>query len=674
MKLKIKLYSFWATGTGKAGGSLDSIVLKDKDNLPYIPGKTLKGLLRDAYAEIGGKNEETLFGHSKAGVNDYLKKSDLATGILRFNSAKVLENRSEIIQYSNFLYHTKTAISLDGNGQAEHQSVRKNEMTIPIALEVDLYYKNIIPEEKDNLKYTEEIIKACKMLRLLGEKRYRGLGRCKIEVEDNSLLQKQNKNSISSETTFDKSKNSNTLVFNCKLNDPIILILKDKTEHNIESLDYIPGSVFRGIVAGKLFSNKSYEQFINSIVFDNSVQFEDAHILSTSKRTYKLPFSYYAKNSETDTFINFHHIKDWSEKTKQKKEGYFTENGNQIEWLKIQYGSVIKSSRSIEKRASEEGGLFTYHYLEAGQKFQFSVKSDKKNLLEEIYTILTQQKHFIGKSATTEFGGSVDITFEEQKSVEIQTEEKATIIYAESNLCFLNEFGEFTATPTGEQLTGNATAKIDWLKSQIKARHYAPYNGFRKNWDAERLIIEKGSVFVLEESEEPIKIDNSKKGLFQTEGYGNILINPSFLMQENYTYKSITNEIEDTQYENSRNKDNSTIAKYLKEKNEAFEERKTIKNLITTKYNSFSQNKNSQWARVYNATTEATDLEELLLTQKRDGKDVSILRGGISNSWSSNDIKTFEGIFEEENCNIIQLIRRIAKNNIKKDEKNEVSI
>ena len=56
MKIEIKLYSFWSVGSGKVGCSLDSIVLRDKDNLPYIPGRTFKGLLRDAYNECGYKN------------------------------------------------------------------------------------------------------------------------------------------------------------------------------------------------------------------------------------------------------------------------------------------------------------------------------------------------------------------------------------------------------------------------------------------------------------------------------------------------------------------------------------------------------------------------------------------------------------------------------------------
>ena len=48
-RLKLTFESDWHIGTG-AGipGSVDRQVLRDGDGLPYVPGKTLTGILRDA--------------------------------------------------------------------------------------------------------------------------------------------------------------------------------------------------------------------------------------------------------------------------------------------------------------------------------------------------------------------------------------------------------------------------------------------------------------------------------------------------------------------------------------------------------------------------------------------------------------------------------------------------
>ena len=66
--LKIEFQSDWHIGSG-AGipGSVDRQVLRDSQGLPYIPGKTLTGILRDAAEFItdirGEKVSLKLFGN-----------------------------------------------------------------------------------------------------------------------------------------------------------------------------------------------------------------------------------------------------------------------------------------------------------------------------------------------------------------------------------------------------------------------------------------------------------------------------------------------------------------------------------------------------------------------------------------------------------------------------------
>lgn len=50
---KIEFLSDWHVGSGLSGGpSSDNIALKDESEFPFIPGKTIKGLLKDSLAEI----------------------------------------------------------------------------------------------------------------------------------------------------------------------------------------------------------------------------------------------------------------------------------------------------------------------------------------------------------------------------------------------------------------------------------------------------------------------------------------------------------------------------------------------------------------------------------------------------------------------------------------------
>jgi CRISPR/Cas system CMR subunit Cmr4 (Cas7 group RAMP superfamily) len=57
---KILFHSEWHCGSGLSSGSdLDALVVKDAEGFPFIPGKTLKGLLKEAAFElIKLKNED----------------------------------------------------------------------------------------------------------------------------------------------------------------------------------------------------------------------------------------------------------------------------------------------------------------------------------------------------------------------------------------------------------------------------------------------------------------------------------------------------------------------------------------------------------------------------------------------------------------------------------------
>jgi len=53
IKYKIKFYSDWHCGSGLSSGTdLDLLIIKDKADLPFVPGKTIKGLLLEAVEEI----------------------------------------------------------------------------------------------------------------------------------------------------------------------------------------------------------------------------------------------------------------------------------------------------------------------------------------------------------------------------------------------------------------------------------------------------------------------------------------------------------------------------------------------------------------------------------------------------------------------------------------------
>lgn len=177
LEYKIEMLSDWHVGSGlDSATDADELVLKDDDNLPYIPGKTIKGLLKDAMmdlSEVGQctKDEiDTIFG---AMLNDQDSKS----GIAFFSNACLPESeKKEVLNHnlSSFLYRNIASTAIGENGVAKNKSLRVMQVTIPLTLTGKI--TGLTSENVNKLK------DAILLIRHFGVNRNRGLGRCKFST------------------------------------------------------------------------------------------------------------------------------------------------------------------------------------------------------------------------------------------------------------------------------------------------------------------------------------------------------------------------------------------------------------------------------------------------------------------------------------------------------------
>ena len=189
MKYQIKFLSDWHVGSGLAAGAeTDAEVLKDENKLPYIPGKTIKGLLKAAlYEMIAVKHVDEdavneLFGYEIKGE----KVVKTCPGSLFFSNASlpVAEQKDIIPDLADFLYKNISQTKINAKGVAENASLRTIEVCMPLILEGDIRkFKEgleceLLDEEKKLIRM------ALKWVRRLGVNRNRGLGRCQfVELE-----------------------------------------------------------------------------------------------------------------------------------------------------------------------------------------------------------------------------------------------------------------------------------------------------------------------------------------------------------------------------------------------------------------------------------------------------------------------------------------------------------
>lgn len=182
IKYTITFLSDWHAGSGlSSGADADAVVIKDKNNLPYLPGKTIKGLLKDVFKDIEEVQPNLLpAGFVKNYFGDYAdKKKPSEAGSLFFSNAELSqEEQSQISKdMTEFLYRNFASTAIEENGVAQKNSLRVMEVCIPVQL--NGYIDGVNKSDIDAFK------KAFDYLRHLGINRNRGLGRCKFGIKTN---------------------------------------------------------------------------------------------------------------------------------------------------------------------------------------------------------------------------------------------------------------------------------------------------------------------------------------------------------------------------------------------------------------------------------------------------------------------------------------------------------
>lgn len=482
-----------------------------------------------------------------------------------------------------------------------------------------------------------------------------------------------------------------TIQFKVTLLSDIILNQKSASQGNQQTLDFIPGSNFLGIVASHYDKFNESEQL--AVFHSAKVRFGDAHPMVDEKRALRTPVSLQTPKLDDKTHYVHHLIQNLgATKELQLKQGrtdFYTFNNGVALKISPMKSFAIKSAYDRKKRRSKDEQMYGYQSIQKGAEYCFEICFDDdihNELIEKTKSILIG-KNRIGRSRTAQYG-LVEIkehTFEKLSSNFIQTND--IVIYAESRLIFLDEYLNPTLTPKSKDF-GIKGGEIDWKKSQVRTFAYSPYNYHRACFDAERKGIEKGSVFVIKDGKLTDNIEFV--GFYQNEGFGKIIINPDFFICNE---RGIS-KFEFKEFDKSFVNTDTTLGRELKNEFdkklfnflENSKAQKEAEKEIYQKVNKFvedHQNKfiqeafASQWGTIRSLAMQyplKADLERKLFskTTNRNGKVIpsAYLTHGIAKEkWSERGrFKVFKDFFDDEAINdemiqfaIINLSAEMAK-------------
>lgn len=218
-ELEIDIQSYWHAGTGAGSGShLDALTEKDKNGLPFISGKHLKGLLRHAMRRaiewnwfsshsldfvsdsldillFGTENQEENKRSTKPGMIQITKASlDEQIAYWLTHQESMQKNNVEETDKTGYLYTEVYRTKIDSKkGVAVEGSLRGIEVAIPMKLyaQISLQITALDPdlrkeqqqflEQKDPFFWLPEILP---LIDSVGANRNRGLGEATIKIKE----------------------------------------------------------------------------------------------------------------------------------------------------------------------------------------------------------------------------------------------------------------------------------------------------------------------------------------------------------------------------------------------------------------------------------------------------------------------------------------------------------
>lgn len=403
--------------------------------------------------------------------------------------------------------------------------------------------------------------------------------------------------------------------FKLTLLSDIVLQKSSNTQGKNESRDFINGSVILGIVA------KHYDEFSNpfAIFHSGAVRFGEAKPLISSKISHKIPLCFFAPKEAKDLrevynalFCDFATKSLQDLQLRQIRSGYINEDLQKAE-LKYRYTQKVNLKNGKDK-STKDNQMFGYEAICEGAVFGFVVEFDESvpnDDIEKITRILCGT-HFIGKSKNAEYGEVLIQSINDFRHAKHDLEAQdfsqnfsEIALYVASSLALFDNTMP-TFIPNAKNL-GLDSAQILWEKTHIKTKIHTPYNQKRKAKDSARLIIEQGSVITLhnlsQSDKDKLKSGRILCGGFLSEGYGEILVNPSFLMQgKDGHFSLIQSKIDTFTPQISHDFIDNDLIAYVKDLRDLqmheVESANAIDDFIATHKGKFSKVTNAQWGAI----------------------------------------------------------------------------
>lgn len=524
--LKIEILSDTIFAISGGGATVDSITAHYHNGLPYIPAKTIKGLLKESAIEIQeimGKNWNIddrndpiniLFGKEGSGNNGNLNFLNGDIENKDFLENEIENNNLSSQEVLNFFTHIRNQTAMK-NGVAMEGSLRTLQVLKP-GLVFNIPIQLTDPSNYTLLKY------ACLNLRRVGTNRNRGFGNIKCTIYETTASSELN------------SLSGNKFII--KLMTPALLPNSGADSNTVSSDKIISGRKILGMLASAYIKEnklmKAHEDVTFKRIFlSGSVIFSDAYPLRSGKATFPLGLHWVHNKEVSEVETDFNPNKreinwkpiggmyslDGDKKSKVATVLDFHNSRNKVNQnIDGDYHSRIKGS-------NQGDGIYYYESLQTGQEFAFMVEGEDEDLTIIRKLLKNRNTLRIGKSSSTALGRISISDFNGTLFKKVSESEEDLVITFISPVILRNDKGEFIPSLRDLSSALGQNLNIKPENARIRTVKIQVYQSSIRMQFPEMIAIAPGSS-VRVSKDEYSRIQHKSIGEFTHEGYGKYIV------------------------------------------------------------------------------------------------------------------------------------------------------
>lgn len=305
-----------------------------------------------------------------------------------------------------------------------------------------------------------------------------------------------------------------TIQIKLTLQEPLVISQSNATEGAHQSLDYLPGATLLGAMAAKHYADLKKAGLAYDVFHSGKVRFQNAFPFFAGSQSNPTPLSFhYDKLGNKLEPLNYlhKHFTD-GKQGKQHRTGYIVNHQQDLFIYEPSKTLQMRTAIDAKKGTAQEGQLFGYQTLKAGECFLAKIDCDTDDLEVTLRSILNKQKEIlIGRSRSAQYGRvALEVLPDAENAIQepvikLQNQQKETknhlVLWLASDMAIYNQYGQPTLSPTLQELGLSAQGTFVSEKSFVRTRQYAPYNGFRRSYDLQRQVLEKGSILTYQLNE-----------------------------------------------------------------------------------------------------------------------------------------------------------------------------